>query len=193
MLSMMDASQGYHQIALSPADQPKVSFITSSGTYCYMVMLFGLKNAGATYQRLVDAMFEDQLGRNMEVYVDDTLVKSVKAASHLRDLKETFRTLRRYGMKLNPGKCAFGVRSGKFLGYMVTERGIEVNPDQVKAVHDMRSPRNIKEVQTLTGRIAALSRFLSRTAEISYPFFKILRKGSKFEWSKDCKSAFQQL
>lgn len=164
MLSMMDASQGYHQIALSPADQSKVSFITSSGTYCYVVMPFGLKNAGATYQRLVDAMFEDQLGRNMEVYVDDILVKSTKAATHLRDLEETFRTLRRYGMKLNPGKCAFGVRAGKFLGYMVKERGIEVNPDQVVAIQNMKSPRNVKEVQTLTRRIAALSRFVSRVA-----------------------------
>lgn len=130
---------------------------------------------------LVDAMFEKQLGRNMEVYVDDMLVKSVKVASHLRDLEETFHALRRYGMKLNPGKCAFGVRAGKFWGYMVIERGIEVNPDQVKAIQDMRPLRNIKEVQTLTGRIAALSRFLSRMAEVNYPFFRILRKGNKFE------------
>lgn len=93
----------------------------------------------------------------MEVYVDDMLVKSVKAASHLMDLEETFRTLRRYGMKLNPGKCAFGVRAEKFLGYMVTEKGIEVNPDQVRAVQDMKSERNINEVQTLTGRIAPLA------------------------------------
>lgn len=128
MLSMMDASQGYHQIALSQADQSKVSFITSSGTYCYVVMPFGLKNTGATYQRLVDAMFEEQLGRNMEVYVDDMLVKSTKAASHLRDLEETFRTLRRYGMRLNPGKCVFSVRAGKFLGHMVTERGHRSQP-----------------------------------------------------------------
>lgn len=193
MLSMMDASQGYHQIALSPADQSKVTFITSSGTYCYVVMPFGLKNAGATYQRLVDAMFEDQLGKNLEVYVDDMLVKSTKAATHLRDLEETFRTLRRYGMKLNPGKCAFGVRAGKFLGYMVTERGIEVNPDQVVAIQNMKSPRNVKEVQTLTKRIAALSRFVSRVAEISYPFFKVLRRGDKFEWGEACESAFRQL
>lgn len=87
-------------------------------------MPFGLKNAGAIYPRLVDAMFEDQLGRNMEFYVDDMLVKSVRAGSHLRDLEETFGTLRRYGMKLNPDKCAFEVRAGKFLVYMVTERGI---------------------------------------------------------------------
>lgn len=93
MLSMMDASQGYQHIVLSPVDHPKVSFITSSGTYYYAVMPFGLKNAGATYQRLVDAMFENQLDRNMEVYVDDMLVKSIKAASHLRDLEKTFHRL----------------------------------------------------------------------------------------------------
>ena len=154
---MMDASQGYHQIMLAPEDHKKVSFVTSTGTYCYVVMPFGLKNAGATYQRLVDRMFKEQLERNMEVYVDDMLVKSTKAEAHVADLAEAFRVLRRYGMKLNPSKCAFRVRSGKFLGYMVTERGIEVNPEKVKAVQNMAPPNSINKVQQLTGRIAALS------------------------------------
>ncbi|XP_012837573.1 PREDICTED: uncharacterized protein LOC105958118 [Erythranthe guttata] len=111
MLSMMDASQGYHQIRLNEGDQSNVSFVTSTGTYCYVVMPFGLKNAGATYQRLVDRMFRGQLGRNMEVYVDDMLVKREEAGNHIQDLRETFGTLRRYGMKLNPLKCAFGVEA----------------------------------------------------------------------------------
>ncbi|XP_012846942.1 PREDICTED: uncharacterized protein LOC105966912 [Erythranthe guttata] len=193
MLSMMDASHGYHQIPLCLSDQPKVSFITSTGTYCYTVMPFRLKNAGATYQRLVDKMFKDQLGRNMEIYVDDMLVKSQKASNHLEDLKETFCTLRRYGMKLNPNKCAFGVKTGKFLGYMVTERGVEVNPEKVQAVLDMEAPRNIKEVQMLAGRITALSRFISKAGEASHPFFKILRKGTQFEWTEESGKAFEQL
>ncbi|KAL0411422.1 UNVERIFIED_CONTAM: Retrovirus-related Pol polyprotein from transposon opus [Sesamum latifolium] len=134
LLSLMDTSQGYHQIMLNPDDQKRVSFITSGGTYCYVVMPFGLKNAGATYQRLVDRMFKEQLGRNMEVYVDDMLVKSRQTDQHLADLAETF------SMKLNPAKCAFGVRSGKFLGYLVKEKGIEVNPEKIRAMQEMKPP-----------------------------------------------------
>lgn len=134
ILSMMDASQRYHQIPLDPADQSNVAFVTSTGAYCYQVMPLGLKNAGATYQRLVDKMFHPQLGRNIEFYVDDMLVKSEKDKSHIKGFEETFETLRKYGIKLNPKKCAFGVRAGKFLGYMVTERGVEVNPKKVEAI-----------------------------------------------------------
>ena len=101
-------------------DQEKTAFITSQWLYCYKVMPFGLKNAGATYQRLVNKMFSEQIGRNMEVYVDDILVKSKEELTHLDDLKETFATLRQYQMKLNPSKCAFGVASRKFLGFMVS-------------------------------------------------------------------------
>ncbi|KAL0406447.1 UNVERIFIED_CONTAM: hypothetical protein Slati_3958600 [Sesamum latifolium] len=118
LLSMMDASQGYHQIILAPEDRKKVSFITSSGTFCYVAMPFGLKNAGATYQRLVDKIFRSQIGRNVEVYVDDMLVKSKKAEDHIADLEETFAVLRKYRLKLNPAKCAFGVQGGRFLGFM---------------------------------------------------------------------------
>ena len=116
----MDAFSGYNQIKMDEADQEKTSFITSQGLFCYKVMPFGLKNAGATYQRLVNHMFHPQLGRNVEVYVDDILVKSIDKGSHFDDLQETFETLRRYKMKLNPSKCAFGVSSGKFLGFMVS-------------------------------------------------------------------------
>ncbi|KAL0420830.1 UNVERIFIED_CONTAM: hypothetical protein Slati_3105900 [Sesamum latifolium] len=113
LLSMMVASQGYHQIMLAPEDRKRVSFITSAGTFCYMAMLFGLKNAGATYQRLVDKIFRPQIGRNVEVYVDDTLVKSKKAQDHVADLEETFSVLRKYKLKLNPGKCALGIQGGR--------------------------------------------------------------------------------
>ncbi|KAL0453855.1 UNVERIFIED_CONTAM: Retrovirus-related Pol polyprotein from transposon opus [Sesamum latifolium] len=125
---------------LNPDDQKRVSFITSGGTYCYVVMPFGLKNAEATYQRLVDCMFQDKLGRNMEVYVDNMRVKSRQMDQHHAGLAETFDTLRKYHIKLNQTKCAFGVRSGKFLGYMVTERGIEVNPEQIRAIQEMKLP-----------------------------------------------------
>ncbi|XP_065625346.1 uncharacterized protein LOC136065732 [Quercus suber] len=121
-------------------------------------MPFGLKNAGATYQRLMNKMFARQIGRNVQVYVDDMLVKSQREEDHLEDLRETFNTLHSYNMKLNPGKCAFGVTVGKFLGFMVSQRGIEANPDKIRAIMEMAPPKNVKEVQSLNGKIAVLNR-----------------------------------
>ena len=114
-------------------------------------MPFRLKNVGATYQRLVNHMFRPQIGQNVEVYVDDMLVKSQDEKIHLDDLQETFDTLRQYNMRLNPDKCAFRVSSGKFLGFMVSHRGIEVNPDKIQEILDMKPPQNVKEVQSLIG------------------------------------------
>ena len=139
-------------------------------------MPFGLKNAGATYQRLVDKMFHDQIGRNVEVYVDNMLVKSKENEDHLADLKETFQALRTYNMKLNPGKCAFCVSSGKFLSFMVSQCGIEANPNKIKAILEMSPPKTVKEVQSLTGKASAQNRFISRSTDKCLPFFKILRK-----------------
>ena len=175
LLSFMDAFSGYNQIRMAPEDEERTTFITERGLYCYKVMPFGLKNAGATYQRLVNKIFQDQIGRNMEVYVDDMLVKSIEAEEHIKDLQEAFGTLKKHRMKLNLTKCAFGVASGKFLGFMVTQRGIEANPEKIKAILDMKHPSNKKEVQRLTGRVAALSRFISKSAERCLPFFKVLR------------------
>ena len=138
-------------------------------------MPFGLKNTGATYQRLVNKMFNKHINRNMEVYVDDMLVKSKEELIHLDDLRETFATLKQYQMKLNPGKCVFGVASGKFLRFMVSQRGIEANLEKVQAIIDMASPRTVKEVQKLTGRIAAFNRFVSRVTDKCPPFFKTLK------------------
>ena len=160
---------------MAKEDQEKTAFITSQGLYCYKVMPFGLKNVGATYQRLVNKMFDQQIGRNMEVYVDDMLVKSKEELAHLDDLKETFATLKTHQMRLNLSKCVFGVASGKFLEFMVSQRGIEANPEKVRAIIDMTSPRTVKEVQKLTGRITALNRFISRATDKCLPFFKTLK------------------
>ncbi|XP_019239194.1 PREDICTED: uncharacterized protein LOC109219207 [Nicotiana attenuata] len=131
-------------------------------------MPFGLKNAGATYQRLVTKMFKEQLGKTMEVYIDDMLVKSAKKEDHIDHLKQAFEILRRYGMKLNPEKYAFGMSSGKFLGFLVSQRGIEVNPDKIKAIEMIPETLNSKkQVQKLTGRIASLSRFISQSSDRS--------------------------
>ena len=126
---------------MDEADQEKTSFITSQGLFCYKVMPFGLKNAGATYQMLMNKMFVNQIGRNVHVYIVDMLVKSRREDDHLQDLKETFGTLHSYNMKLNPSKCAFGVTTGKFLGFMVFQRGIEANPDKFRAIVEMAPQR----------------------------------------------------
>ena len=123
LLTFMDVFLGYNHIVIDEADQEKTSFITSRGLFCYKVMPFRLKNVGATYQRFMNQMFHDQIGKNVEVYIDDMLVKSKKEDDHLKDLEETFNTLRKYQMKLNPSKCVFGVSSGKFLGFIVSQRG----------------------------------------------------------------------
>ena len=157
-------------------DQEKTSFVTSQGLFCYKVMPFDLKNVGATYQRLMNKMFAQQIRRNVQVYVDGMLVKSRREENHLEDLKETFNTLRSYIMKLNPGKCAFGVTTGKFLGFMVSQRGIEANPNKIQAIMEMAPPRNVKEVQSLNGKITALNRFMSRATDKCLPFFCTLKK-----------------
>ena len=126
-------------------DQEKTAFITSQGLYCYRVMPFELKNLGASYQRLVNKMF-NKIGRNMEVYMDNMLVKSKKELAHLDDLKETFTTLKQYQIKLNPSKCAFRVVSGKFLRFMVSQKRIEANSEKTRAILNMTSPKTIKEI-----------------------------------------------
>ena len=139
LLSFMDAFSGYNQIRMDEADQEKTSFVTSQSLFCYEVMPFGLKNTRATYQQLVNHMFCPQIGRNVEVYMDDMLVKSLDEGKHLDDMQETFNTLRRYSMKLNPSKRVFGVTSGKFLRFMVSHRGIEANPEKIKEILDMKA------------------------------------------------------
>ena len=174
--TFMDAFSKYNQIQMVEENQEKTAFITSQRLYCYRAMPLGLKNVRATYQRLVNQMFSKQIGRNIEVYVDDMHVKSKEEENHLNNLKETFNTLKQYSMKLNPAKCAFGVSSGKFLGFMVSQRGIEENPEKMRAILEMSSPKTVKEVQSLTGRVAALNRFISKATNKCFPFFKILKQ-----------------
>ena len=128
-MSFLDAFQGYHQIPLALDDQEKTAFVTPIGNYHYKVIPFGLKNAGSTYQRIMTRMFESLLGKNIEIYIDDMVVKSKMVSEHLEDLRIIFEVLRNYKLRLNASKCSLGVGSGKFLGYMVTHRRIEVNPD----------------------------------------------------------------
>jgi len=169
VLSFLDAYSGYNQIPMATADMHKTAFITDDANYFYRVMPFGLKNAGATYQRLMDKVFSHLTGHCVEVYVDDMVVKSPSHHQHAEDLEAVFSALRQYNLRLNPDKCVFGVDRGKFLGFMLTQRGIEVNPEKCKAIIEMRSPTTIKEVQRLIGRLTAISRFLPKLAEQTQP------------------------
>ena len=138
-------------------------------------------------------MFEPQLGKSIEVYIDDMVVKSKVASKHVRDFGDIFEILRRHKLRLNASKCSFGVESRKFLGYMMTHRGIEVSPDWIRAVNSLQPPRNPKEIQKLTSMIAALNCFISQSADRCRPFFLLLNKWKGFEWTKECTLAFQQL
>ena len=187
----MDAFSGYNQISMDSSDQEKTSFVTGQGTYCYRVMPFGLKNAAAIYQRLVNKMFQKQIGTFMEVYIDSILVKSIKSELHITHLAEAFQVLKSYNMKLNPAKCVFGISAGKFLGFIVNNRGIEANLDKIKVVLDMLPPSNIKDIQHLIWRIDALSCFVSRASDKCRPFFQVLKKA--FQWDAHCQEAFTAL
>lgn len=145
-MCFLDAYRGYHQIFLRKEDEEKPAFVTDKGTYCYVTMPFGLKNAGATYQRLVNKVFKDQIGRNMEAYIDDMLVKSIDEHALLADLREVFVILIATRMRLNPKKCVFGATSGKFLGYMVSEEGISANLEKVTDLLSTQVPKSVSRL-----------------------------------------------
>src|SRR3954453_12556600 len=175
---------------MKESDQKKTSFVTPSGTFCYVTMPFGLKNAGATYQRTMQKCLKDQIGRNVHAYVDDIAVMTRKGSDLISDLRETFESLRKYKMMLNPLKCVFGVPAGKLLGFIVSHRSIEVNPEKIKAILDIKRPTCLKDVQRLTGCVAAISRFISRLGEKATPLYKLLKKSDNFIWDD---AALQEL
>jgi hypothetical protein len=193
LLYFLDAYSGYHQIPLKESDQIKTAFITPFGAFCYNTMPFGLKNAGATYQRGIQKCLHSQIGRNVEAYVDDVVIKTREAPNHVSDLAETFNNLRSFRMKLNPEKCIFGVPSGKLLGFLVSHRGIEANPEKINTILKMAHPHSQKDVQKLAGCRAALSRFISKLGVRGLPFFKLLKKSDKFCWDDNAQSAFEEI
>ncbi|GJX07464.1 reverse transcriptase domain-containing protein [Tanacetum coccineum] len=181
---------------MAKEDEEKTAFITCQVIFYYSKMPFGLKNAGATYQRLVDKAFQKHIGRNLEVYVDDLVIKSRTKKEIIRDIREMFKTLREINMKLNPKKCAFGMRKGTFQGYKVDADGLRVCLDKVEAVLNLPYLKCLKYVQKLNGKLASLNRFLSKSAEKSLPFFKTLKKCTKksdFQWIAEAEMAFKQM
>nr|KYP53333.1 Retrovirus-related Pol polyprotein from transposon 412 family [Cajanus cajan] len=193
IFSFLDAYSGYNQIKMHPGDEEKTTFITENANFCYKIMPFGLKNAGETYQRLMDKVFQKQIGRNIKIYVDDMVVKFDYVSEHIADLGKIFGELRKHNMRLNPEKYTFRVKGGKFLGFMLSSRGIEANRDKCKAILEMRSSSNLKELQRLSRRLVALSRFLPRLSEKISPMTKLLRKRSAFLWNETCEAEFVAL
>ena len=149
-------------------------------------MSFGLKNVGAMYQRVVTTIFHDLMHKTMEDYVDDTLVKSTQHNTHLQDLGSILDHMEKFNLRLNPKKYAFGVTSGKLLGFILSIKGIEVDPKKIQAIMDMPPPRNISQMRGLKGRLQSIHRFISQLEDSSQNFTKTLHKGVKYNWSQDC-------
>jgi hypothetical protein len=180
LMSLLECYSGYHQIWMKKEDEPKTSFITPSGTYYYLRMPEGLMNAGGSFNRMTANVLHSQIGRNVLTSVDDIIVKSTKQENHIADLQETFSNFRQAGLKLNPEKCVFGVKKGKFLGCLVSTKGIEANPNKIEAILRMEPPNTKKGAQRLVGRLASLNIFISRSAERNLPFFEILKSAKVY-------------
>jgi hypothetical protein len=174
-------------------DEPKTSFITPSGTYCYLRMPEGLKNTGGSFSRMTARVLHSQIDRNVLTYLDDIIVKSTKQEKHIANLQETFANFRQASLKLNPEKCVFGVKKGKFLGCLVSMKGIEANPSKIEAILRMEPPSTKKGAQRLASRLASLNRFISRSAERNLPFFEILKSAEVFQWGPAQQKAFEEL
>jgi hypothetical protein len=190
LMSLLDCYSGYHQIWMKKEDEPKTSFITPSGTYCYLRMPEGLKNAGGSFSRMTAKVLHSQIGRNALTYVDDIIVKSMKQENHIADLHETFANFKQAGLKLNPEKCVFGVKKGKFLGCSVSKKGIEANPSKIEAILRMETPSTKKGAQRLAGRLASLNRFISRSAERNLPFFENTELSRSFSMGSGSAKSF---
>ena len=191
LLSFLDAYSGFHQIQMSREDMKHTAFVTVDRLYCYIVMPYGLRNALPMFVRAMNKTFCNLIRDIVEVYVDNIVVKTKVGPTLVEDLSLVFDRLRATRTKLNPEKCIFGISAGKLLGFLVLNQGIEANPSKIKAM--MRPPGCIKDVQKLTGSLAALSRFISRLAERALPFFKLLRKSGPFSWTEEAEQAFQEL
>ncbi|CAN6679239.1 unnamed protein product [Malus baccata var. baccata] len=194
VLSFMDGNAGYNQIKMASEDIHKTAFRCPGhvGAYEYLVMPFGLKNAGATYQRVMNAIFHDLIGHNMKVYIDDIVVKSKTEEQHLIDLRHALTRMRVHKLKMNPKKCAFGVRAGNFLGFLVHQRGVEVDKNKARAIMESPSPTNKVQLQRLLGKINFLRRFIANLAGKIQPLTPLLRLKDKenFEWGPPHQEAF---
>ncbi|KAA3473065.1 RNA-directed DNA polymerase (Reverse transcriptase), Ribonuclease H-like protein [Gossypium australe] len=193
LFSFMDGFLGYNQIKMHPDDMRKTTFITLWGTFYYKVMPFGLKNAGATYQRAMVTLFHNMMHKEIEVYVDVMIAKSRTEKEHNEVLKKLFLRLRKFQLKLIPEKCTFGARSGKLLGFVVSERGIEVDSNKVKEIQELPPPHTQKEVRGFLARLNYITRFISQLTEKCDPIFRLLKKHNQGVWDNKCQRVFDKV
>ena len=178
---------------MKESDQATTAFITPYGPFCFNTMPFGLKNAGATYQHMIQTCLEKQIGKTVEAYVDGVVIKTRHVETLIDDLRLTFDNLRAYDIKLNPEKCVFGVPTGKLLGFIVSNRGIEANPAKIRALSLLATPTDLKQVQKLPGCVAALSRFIARLGEKELPLYRLLRCTDNFEWTDAATAGLEEI
>lgn len=178
---------------MAPDDMEKTTFITPWGTFCYMVIPFGLKNVGATYQHAMVTLIHDMIHKEIEVYIDDMIAKSQTEEENLVNLEKLFARLRKFKLRLNPSKCIFGVRSNKLLGFIVSQQGIEVDSEKVKAIQAIPDPKIEKEVCGFLGRLNYISRFISHLTATWEPIFKLLHKDQAVVWNENCQNAFEKI
>jgi hypothetical protein len=194
VISFMDGNAGYNQIFMAVEDMSKTAFRCPGhiGLFEWIVMTFGLKNVGATYQRAMNYIFHELIGKIVEIYIDDVVIKSLDHGSYLADVRKTLECTRKYGLKMNPNKCAFGVLAGEFLGFLVHEGGIEVGKKSMKAIDEIVPPTNFKELQSLPGKINFVRRFISNLSQKVLPFSLLLRikKDRKFVSGDEQQKAF---
>uniref|UniRef100_A0A2N9G206 Integrase catalytic domain-containing protein n=1 Tax=Fagus sylvatica TaxID=28930 RepID=A0A2N9G206_FAGSY len=193
MFSFMDGFSGYNQIRMSPKDAMKTAFQTSIGNFYYTAMPFGLKNADATYQRAMTAIFHDMMHCELEDYVDDVVVKTETREGHFKTLRRVFERCRQYKLRMNPLKCAFGVAVGKFLGFLVHQQGIDVDLLKAKVIATMKPPMTVKEFKSFLGKLSYIRRFILGLAAVTTAFTPLFKKGVKYEWTDECQQTFQQL
>ena len=178
---------------MAPKDVEKTAFRTPMGNFYYTVMPFRLKNAGVTYQRAMTTIFHDMMHQELEDYMDDIVVKSKKREVHFYVLKKVFQRCRAFKLRMNPLKCAFGVSSGKFLGFLVHSRGIDVDPAKATTIATMRPPVTVKELKSFLGKVSYIWRLIPGLASITSAFTKLLKKGQSFEWGEAQQIAFKRL
>jgi len=189
----MDGFSGYNQIKMYPDDEKHTSFRTLLGVYCYTVMPFGLKNAGEIYQRAMNTTFHEHIRKTVECYVDDIAVKGRAKGDHIAVLKTVFDIMWVHQLRMNPTKSFLRVASGKFLGFVVTSKGIHLDPEKVRVVQEMQPPRNLKELRGLQGRLAYIRRFISNLSGRCQPFTRLMKKGVSFIWDDTCQQAFEEI
>jgi Reverse transcriptase (RNA-dependent DNA polymerase) len=193
VFSFMDGYAGYNQIKMAQEDEKHIAFRMLIGIYCYKVMPFGLKNASATYQRAMTKIFDDLIHKIVECYVDDLVIKAMSYEEHLQYLEVVFKHLREHALKLNPLKCAFMVSSGKFLGFVVRHRGIEIDPGKIKAITELPPPKNLKQLRSLQGQFAYIRRFIANLSGKIQPFTRLTKKDIPFKWDGECQQAFEEI